>query len=200
MPHFFADLPVIWYLMIPVLAAYGAWARRFMGGASGKNQRGLELLAVAAPTALVAFVASGSHGLAMALLGGLFSLGLTMLVASTGDGDQTDLGEWTGAEPDKPFWGFANGSLGTPGYMRDFIGLAISGFGQTLVAGAIVIVSGHWPAGILLMLSGTFKAPAYALGYVIPSTRKNLMQGRELGEAIWGATIGASAAVALAAL
>lgn len=191
---------VVFAVLVLALTLFGAWARRFMGGVGGKNPRVLHLLAVATPTTLAAGIVAFSAFNPLAAAGiALLVLAATMAVASTGDGDQTDLGTWLGVEPDEPFWGFANRGLGKPGYWRDFDGLLISGVAQTFVAGLAVAISGYWLVGALFALSGALKAPAYALAYVIPSNVNKLRQGRELGEALWGASLGLSAAVVIGA-
>lgn len=187
-------------LLVLTLTAFGAWARRFMGGVGGENPRVLQLLAVAFPTALAAGVAAMSFDWITAAGITAATLGVTMALTSTGDGDQTDLGEWTGPEPDKPFWGFANGNLGRAGRQRDFLGLLISGFAQTTFAGFAVAMSGYWVLGAAFALSGALKGPAYALAYAVPSKVSKLHQGRELGEALWGSSLGFSAAVVIASI
>ena len=191
----------LWIVVAVVLALAGAAARRFMGGWGGKNPRWLHLAAVGSLTGLA--TAFGVDRLGLDLwLGSAYVLMATVAaagVASTGDGDGTDLGEWEGAEPDQPFWSWLVGSSDNTlpfdaRYWHDAKTLLFSGAAQTSVAGLLVAFAGRPFVGTALMLSGALKYPAYALAYKVPSTVRNFHQGRELGEAFWGATLGLIAA------
>jgi hypothetical protein len=194
-----------WYLVIPMLLGamlYGAIARRVMGGVGGKwpgvlgkTQRTAVVLMAGLPFAFPAFFVT-SWLVASAVLAG------TAAIVSLGDGDQTDLGSYDGPEPDAPFWDKILGHTDNSRpynerRRRDFHGLFASGAVTALPATITLIVTGNILAGLALLVLGTGKAPAYALAYEIPSRAKNLLQGRELGEAIWGATAGLAGAVAL---
>ena len=194
------------YLLVAVLTAFGAFARRFMGGLGGDNPRFLRVASVAFPTMLAAGVALWS------VLGPFWTVGLSFIIllgtasiAGLGDGDATDLGEWHGREPDAGSWDFLAGvSDNTKSfvdrYRRDFLALMISGVAQTAVAGVAVVLSGFVLPGVLLGLSGILKAPAYGLGYLLPSGLRDLHHGRELGEVFWGGSLGLSAGLVIVSI
>lgn len=186
-----------WWYVTPLLVfllVYGAFARRVMGGVGGKwpfplgkIQRGAVVTMVALPFALPMLVINWGF---VSLV-----LPLTAIIVSLGDGDQTDLGEWAGAEPDAPFWDKLLGQTDNSKpfnerYQRDFIGLMVSGAVTAFPAAVALVV--HWEllAGFSMLFAGLLKAPAYALAYKIPSNVRNLHSGRELGEAFWGAVCG----------
>lgn len=193
---------MIWYLVVPALVIAGALARRFMGGYFGKYSRGLEVASVGAVTGLAA--AAVPPHLISGVLYGLLAALIAGAVASLGDGDATDLGEYEGEEPDQGSWDFFAGQSDNKlpfaqRRKRDIEVLVISGFFQTFFAGAIVaIAGGHLAAGAILAFSGMLKAPAYMLAYAIPSTITGFRRGRELGEALWGASLGLSAGLTTA--
>lgn len=189
---------LFWCLVTPLLVGYGAFARRVMGGVGGKwpspfgkAQRGAVIALFVLPLVVPVAVFAGGVPALLALV-------VAGLAASTGDGDQTDLGTWFGPEPDKPFWGFVNENLGEAGAQRDFIGLLVSGVATTAAPGLMLAIAGHYMAGFVLAFGGLLKGPAYALAYALPAGEKvrHLHQGRELGEAFWGGSVGFVAAAA----
>lgn len=188
---------MIWVLAFLVAMAYGAFARRVMGGVGGKWPGALGKTQRAAVVAMLVLPLAIPVAAAVDVWVGLLALAVAGLSVSTGDGDQTDMGTWFGPEPDKPFWGFVNDNLGEAGAQRDFIGLLVSGFATTVAPGVLLAIAGNYVAGLVLAVCGFLKAPVYAFAYMIPSKVKNLKQGRELGEAFWGASVGFASVAAL---
>lgn len=193
-------------LFLLAMAVYGAAARRYMGGAPiGPSSRALQLVLLALPLGAVAALAAWPFGLWWAMAAATAAMASGALVASLGDGDATDFGEWTGAEPDKGSWDWIAGTPDNSAAInirrrRDIWALAVSGIAQTALTGAIIMASGHFWLGAAVGWSGVLKAPAYAIGYIAPLRWRHLYQGREAGEAAWGAALGLSAGMAIIAM
>lgn len=192
-----------WYLglcLILGLALYGAAARRYMGGWKPvPYERGVSVAAVVLPLGFAAAVAWWGLGPWWWLAAGAGAMLSAGLATCLGDGDATDYGEWDLPEPDRPSWDWLAGASDNAAplairRLRDIRALAVSGLAVTLIPGAVMVGAGHLWAGVAVGLSGALKVAAYALGYAVPVQLKDLRQGREAGEALWGACIGAAAA------
>ena len=167
-------------LLIPYLAI----ANRIRGGMGFGFDlpRGLELSLVSWP-----FVVPVLYTYDLNLYTYILSLLVflcTLLMWSFGWGTAMDLGRSNNENDRKEFphsyiLGRTNG-----GYWFDFAALAMRGAVITVPVGLATV--NPW-----LVFAGAVMAPAYAIGWLIPSKSKELRQGTEIGEALFGAFLAA---------
>jgi len=210
--------------LIVGMTLYMACAYRYRGGwrlgTRFDSPRWLELLAVSWPMALVAFMAGDAYrfiAIVLDLAGDpVLSFGgsvgwvlaplvllLTMGAHSLGHGNAMNLGRrpYTGIE-DTEVWDGVAGRLAVgTGYgarwRRDAIALALSGIAVGFpVALALGLMGRPWSAAIWI-LAGAGKLLAYEIGWRLHREGSHWRQGTELGEAGFGAILGAAVAVTL---
>lgn len=71
-------------------------------------------------------------------------------------------------------------------YWRCVFGMAVSGVTYALLIAVCAAWFGLYTESLILFLSGTLKAPAYMLGWALPSKINHFRKGTELGEFFTG--------------
>lgn len=114
---------------------------------------------------------------------------IAVICAGIGKGqanrEYMDLGTWTGPERKPHNYSFLFNWLHLPPYWHDFLGLTLVGLAPALIPS---IMAGYFDPihGLILALGGMSKAPAYAIGHLMPKYQT------EMGEALTGFGAGIS--------